>query len=274
MAAAAGRGGGRGLKRGLDAARGREETAAAVAARRLQLSAELARMQFPSAAYTYHPLEYAGEVWQNYVGAYGGRKGVVMLVGMNPGPWGMAQTGVPFGLPSVVSGFLELDGTVGKPEREHPKRPVEGFACKRKEVSGTRLWLDWVQADYGTAEAFSQDFFVDNYCPAVWMQASGANITPNKLAREERDALIAKCDAAMADVIRLVEPVHLIGIGKWTHARLEKVAAGMDFEDFAQGAPVVGSVLHPSPASPQANQPPGWVAKMKAQLVALGVPVR
>ena len=91
-------------------------------------------------AVVYNPLEYAWPIHAAYVLRYGGPPKRVVFVGMNPGPFGMAQTGVPFGDVGMVKGFLGIEGTVTKPEREHPDRPVLGFSCPRGEVSGQRLW--------------------------------------------------------------------------------------------------------------------------------------
>ena len=101
---------------------------------------------------------------------------------MNPGPFGMAQTGIPFGDVTMVRDFLGIDGAVGRPEREHPKRRVEGMACARSEVSGTRLW-GWARDEFGTAEHFFGRFFVANYCPLVFMEASARNLDPGQASR-------------------------------------------------------------------------------------------
>jgi len=42
---------------------------------------------------------------------------------MNPGPWGMAQTGVPFGEINAVKDWLGINAEVDKPQKQHPKRP-------------------------------------------------------------------------------------------------------------------------------------------------------
>ena len=62
---------------------------------------------------------------------------------MNPGPWGMVQTGVPFGEVSLVREWLGIDATIRRPKVLHPDRPVEGFLCQRREVSGSRFLRDY-----------------------------------------------------------------------------------------------------------------------------------
>ncbi len=199
----------------------------------------------PPVTHVYNPLRYAWTPHKAYLERFGGGAGKVLLLGMNPGPWGMAQTGVPFGDVDMVRDWLGLEGKVGKPAHEHPKRPVQGFACPRSEVSGTRLW-GWAAARFGEPDAFFARFFVWNYCPLSFMEDSGRNRTPDKLARAERDALYAACDRALARVVRTMQPAHLVGIGRFAAERIARAVAGSQ----PRVAP------HPSPASPLANR--GW----------------
>lgn len=91
--------------------------------------------------HVYNPLRYAWDAHHRYLKlAPETQAARVLFLGMNPGPWGMAQTGVPFGQVEAVRDWLGIDVPVGKPAKEHPKRPIEGFACRRSEVSGERLW--------------------------------------------------------------------------------------------------------------------------------------
>ena len=207
----------------------------------------------------YNPLGYAREPHERYLTKCGGRRGVALLLGMNPGPWGMAQTGVPFGEVSHVRDWLGITGRVRKPHNEHPKRPITGFACSRSEVSGARLW-GWAKARYTEPDAFFDKFFVWNYCPLSFLLASGANHTPDKLSPEERARLYAVCDDGLARVLDAIEPSMIIGVGKFAQKRAQ-VAAG-------DRAIRIGTILHPSPASPLANK--GWAAQAEGQLRALG----
>src|SRR5262245_50837480 len=111
----------------------------------LQIATDLARktgrLRFgPPVAFVYNPLIYARKNYSQYVTRFGRPPREILLVGMNPGPFGMAQTGVPFGEVSMVRDWLGICEKVGRPPREHPKRPVRGFDCHRREVSGQRLW--------------------------------------------------------------------------------------------------------------------------------------
>ena len=179
---------------------------------------------------------------------------------MNPGPWGMVQTGVPFGEIEHVRDWLGLEAPVARPAAEHPKRPIEGFSCSRREVSGRRLW-GWARERFGTPERFFARFFVWNYCPLVFMEESGRNRTPDKLPVAERDPLFAACDRALAEAVEVLGVRRIVGIGKFAEGRAREALAGRDVE--------IGSILHPSPASPAANR--GWAEQAEAGLAALGV---
>lgn len=240
-----------------------EKAAKTLEAAALQLREGLRGLRFAEpVTHVYCPLDYAWEPHQLYLSRFGrGRKRVVFL-GMNPGPFGMAQTGVPFGEVAAVRDWLGIEKPVAKPRREHPKRPVQGFACPKSEVSGRRLWGLFAQR-FGTAEAFFKEHFVANYCPLVFMSASGANLTPDKLPVAESAPLEALCDAHLRVVLRLLEPEWVIGVGGFAEERLKRAVMVLKM------AARVGRVLHPSPASPAANR--GWPEAATRQLLELGV---
>lgn len=227
-----------------------------------ELSRELSRLQFSApAAYVYDPTQYASASHRLYLERWAKRPRVLLL-GMNPGPWGMAQTGVPFGAVPMVRDFLGIEAEVGKPVREHAKRPVQGFSCARVEVSGARLW-GWVEAVWKTPESFFEEFFVFNYCPLLFLEEGGRNLTPNKLAASERRELESLCDRALARTIEHLGVGLAIGVGTFAEKRLRQVLSGDSVK--------IGRILHPSPASPAANR--GWAEAATSQLKALGVEV-
>ncbi len=214
--------------------------------------------------HVYNPLIYARASWDMYCEKYGGDKREILWVGMNPGPFGMAQCGVPFGEIEHVRDWLGVEAPVGKPEREHPKRPVEGFACPRSEVSGRRLW-GWAKDTYGTPEAFCERFFVWNYCPLAFMEDSGRNRIPEKLPKGERDPLFEACDKALRSAIEYFEPRFAIGVGKFAEKRAKRAVKALGLA----GEVKVGSIPHPSPASPLANK--GWAKLVAPSLADIGV---
>jgi single-strand selective monofunctional uracil DNA glycosylase len=223
------------------------------------LSAHVDALRFPSVPYVYNPLDYARAPHEAYLERWGRKRPrELLMVGMNPGPFGMAQTGVPFGDVAMVRDFLGIEGPVGKPHREHPRRPIAGFACHRSEVSGTRFWR-WARDRFGTAERFFERVFVANWCPLVFMEESGRNRPPDKLAAAERGPLFAVCDQALAEVAEILQPQLVVGIGRFAEYRARE-ALGSDV--------TLGCILHPSPASPAGNR--DWAGQVDAQLRVLG----
>lgn len=228
-----------------------------------RLSKDLEGLVFnPPVEYVYQPLEYAWAPHEVYLKRFAAAPKKVLFLGMNPGPFGMAQTGVPFGEIAAVKDWMGIDEPVGKPAREHPKRPIEGFACTRSEVSGRRLWGLFAER-FGKAETFFEEHFVLNYCPLVWMGATGANLTPDKISSAEMAPVEQACLAHLAKVVEILEPSYLVGVGAFAEERLKRAA------EMTGSKAVVGKVLHPSPASPAANR--GWAAAATKQLEALGV---
>jgi single-strand selective monofunctional uracil DNA glycosylase len=226
-----------------------------------RLSRTLGGLSFgPPVTHVYDPQVYARRPLAAYAERYGNPPREVLLLGMNPGPFGMAQTGVPFGEIAAVRDWLGLEAPVGKPAVEHPKRPVQGFACPRSEVSGARLW-GWARSRFETPERFFARFYVANYCPLVFMEESGRNRTPDKLPATERDALYAACDEALRAIVAFLGPRLVIGVGAFAEARARAALAGAGV--------AIGRINHPSPASPIANR--GWAESVDADLRRLGV---
>jgi single-strand selective monofunctional uracil DNA glycosylase len=214
----------------------------------------------PPVSHVYNPLDYAWAAHEAYLCQYAGAGKRVLFLGMNPGPFGMAQTGVPFGEISAVRGWLGIEKKIGKPAREHPKRPVLGFDCPRCEVSGQRLWGLFAKS-FGSAKNFSQEHLVMNYCPLVFIESTGRNRTPDKLLVSERAALFKACDEHLREAVRIVKPEWLVGIGDFAAKRAAQV--------FPEGPLKLGRILHPSPASPAANR--DWAGVVTRQLQEMGV---
>ncbi|MCO5119257.1 MAG: single-stranded DNA-binding protein [Burkholderiaceae bacterium] len=239
-------------------------TALIEAARRL--SSKVDAMRFaPPVAFVYNPLEYAFAPHELYLRRYGDGRRRVVFVGMNPGPFGMMQTGVPFGEIAMVRDWMGIDAPVRQPAAMHPKRPIEGFACTRSEVSGKRLW-GWAAQRFGSAQAFFSECFVLNYCPLVFLETSGRNLTPDKLPRAELAPLQQACDEHLRSALAELSPDWAIGIGAYARQRIA-AALGRRPDDGA--LPRIATVLHPSPASPIANR--GWAEAAEHQLAELGV---
>ena len=231
------------------------------------LSRELEALGFgPPVAWVYNPLRYARALHEAYLARYASAPRRVVFVGMNPGPWGMAQTGVPFGEVEAVRDWLSLKGAVGRPAREHPKRPVLGLDCARSEVSGRRLW-GLMRARFGTAERFFAGHFVANYCPLLFLDSGGANLTPDRLRRPELEPLLQICDAWLARLLELLSPEWGIGIGRFAEQAVTRARALLPSAEARRLR--VGGIPHPSPANPAANR--DWAERAEQALVGLGV---
>ena len=214
----------------------------------------------PPTTHIYNPLRYAWAGHRSYLQQHADSKKKVIFLGMNPGPFGMAQTGVPFGEISLVRDWIGVEEAILSPANEHPKRQIEGFACQRSEVSGRRLW-GYFSERFPQAKDFFADHFVANYCPLVFMEESGKNRTPDKLPAAEIENLYAVCDQHLRELVEALQPEWVIGVGAFAETRAKEALKGYDLK--------FGRVLHPSPASPVANR--GWAEQAEKQLKALGL---
>ena len=174
------------------------------------LREDLADLSFSAPVeYVYQPLDYAAAPHEAYLKRYGDSRKRILFLGMNPGPFGMTQTGVPFGEIASVRDWLGISEPVSKPAKEHPKRPILGFDCPQSEVSGRRLW-GLFSTRFGSPEKFFKDHFVANYCPLVFMEASSKNRTPDKVSASEMAPVFAACDKHLQRVVASLQPEWVI----------------------------------------------------------------
>ena len=216
----------------------------------------------PPVRHVYNPLVYAFDAHRQYLRRYCRCDAEILLLGMNPGPFGMVQTGVPFGEVTAVTEWLGIHEGVAPPRNQHAKRPIEGFQCTRREISGQRLW-GWAKDRFGTPDAFFRRFFIWNYCPLAFLEETGRNRTPDKLPPREREPLYAACDRALGKIVDHLQPKLILGVGRFGEARARSALRGKDIR--------IGHILHPSPASPAANR--GWAEQVERQLAELGVAI-
>lgn len=208
------------------------------------LAREAGRLRLRTPSHVYNPLLYAWKPHLEYLQRYGAKRGRVLLLGMNPGPWGMAQTGIPFGNVSAVREWFGIEAQLARSlPVQHPKYPILGLACPRDEGSGKRLW-GWARRRVGSPERFFDRFFVWNYCPLLFL-ARNRNLTPAGLAADEAQALGSVCDAALERALAVLEPSAIVAIGRYAERQARRCVGGR--------IPVL-YLLHPSPANPAANR--------------------
>jgi len=205
-------------------------------------------------SWSYNPLEYAWPVHREYLRRFGGESNRVVFLGMNPGPWGMGQTGVPFGDPYIVRDWMKMgdDFEIEQPDNMTEDRPVLGFQSDKKEGSGQRLF-SYIRDQFGDLEKFFDNNFILNYCPLLMFTEEGNNLTPSDLLKDDRQRVYEVCDPYIWDMIGFYDPEVLVGIGKFATERLKDVFDGGDRE--------IVRIPHPSPASPIATRDGGqyWI---------------
>jgi single-strand selective monofunctional uracil DNA glycosylase len=195
----------------------------------------------------YNPLRYAWDIHETYLRMAAIGAAETILLGMNPGPHGMGQMGIPFAATSMVRDVLGISSVpVDQPRRLHPKRPVEGLEWKREEVSGTRLW--GLLADkYGDSSRILSKVFLLNHCPLMLLQGErGTNVTPDKISGDTMRDLLLRCDEHLREVVGILGVKRVIGVGAFATKRAKAALLSEDID--------IDSCWHPSPASPLANR--------------------
>ena len=230
-----------------------------------KLSSKVEELKFSSPVEAvYNPLNYARSGFEEYINKFFHDNFKIIFLGMNPGPFGMAQTGVPFGEVEAVKNWLGLKNiSIKIPEKLHPSYPVVGLDCKRSEVSGKRLW-GLFKERFKTPENFFKEHLVLNYCPLLFIASGskgGRNLTPDKLKINERKELFKICNECFRAVIEILNPEYIVGIGNFAALRAEESTEGLNVKIF--------KILHPSPASPLSAK--DWPGKVTKQLVDYGI---
>ena len=209
----------------------------------------------------YNPLAYAWEPHRAYLELASGGGAKTLLLGMNPGPHGMGQMGIPFAATSVVRDLLKITNLdVGQPRTPHPKRPISGLDWPKEEVSGTRLW-GLLANEYGSAESIFKSVFLLNHCPLMLFSGERAtNITPDRITGPTTKALLERCDEHLREVVDIMQIERVIGVGRYSEKRALNALSGIDIS--------VTTCWHPSPASPLANRNKGedWKENVRSVL--------
>ncbi|KAE9529792.1 hypothetical protein AGLY_011888 [Aphis glycines] len=198
----------------------------------------------PNVEYIYSPLDYASNLHKAFLTKFLLTKKKVLFLGINPGPWGMCQTGIPFGEVNIVRDYLKVDGEVKTPTNYHPQRPVNGLNCHRSEVSGKRLWDLFIELSKGDPYKFFKDCFIYNYFPLALMNKNAKNITPGDLKSEFQKKLQEICDKSLSDIVTLLQTDTIVAIGKYAEKRSIEVVKKFKLNNIK-----IIQIPHPSPRS-------------------------
>lgn len=155
----------------------------------------------------------------------------VILFGLNPGPYGMAQTGIPFTdvkrlrerLPRLAAS-LEIHGPVEVPGLAPPS--LRPFLTRSFESSAVRIYR-FLDLAWGSAEEGWRKVGVANPCSLLFMDAAGKNRTPADLqgavsrrrsaghsAAELREACDRLRRKAALEAMAAVRPRGVVLLGK------------------------------------------------------------
>jgi single-strand selective monofunctional uracil DNA glycosylase len=217
-----------------------------------------ALLKHKDVAHVTNPLDYAWELHEQFIRKWGGFGAKTLLLGMNPGPYGMAQTGVPFGATKMATDVLQIEAVeLQTPAGAHPKRPIQGLSMERQEVSGTRFWTFMVD-HYGSIEATFSNIFVVNHCPLLILGETGRNITPVDIPKSIINPILDLCDQHLKSVVDIMGIERILGVGNYAKKRAKTIVPELDID----------AMWHPSPASPLANRNGGadWRENVASKL--------
>ncbi|XP_017084729.2 single-strand selective monofunctional uracil-DNA glycosylase [Drosophila eugracilis] len=175
----------------------------------------------PNIMCVYNPIVYASQLHCDYMRLYLDGPKKLVFIGMNPGPNGMAQTGIPFGNVRTVKVLMKLAGSVDQPPVIHPKRPIAGLECRIEEPSGVRLWELFLRLA-GNMETFSRQCYVHNFCPLVFYDEAGKNLTPSELKGPYKSQVRDLCLGALEEQLILLKPEVIVPVGEYVHAALKR----------------------------------------------------
>jgi single-strand selective monofunctional uracil DNA glycosylase len=187
----------------------------------------------------WNPALYAGKAHAEYLRRFPPRTGALLALGLNPGPYGMAQTGIPFtdcrtakgdlGLPG-----LDIPGFAPKDLIARLKKPT-GKWRGTYERSSLVVYAFLKKAWGGSLKGAYSNWFVGNPCPLLFLEPGGWNVTPahpklKKIAgmKELREVAVARFAAVLkprgivclgADVAAAVEEVGEKLVGKDSYVR-------------------------------------------------------
>lgn len=209
--------------------------------------------QFTNDIIMYNVLDYAWDAWEQYITQYAKGTAHTLVLGINPGPHGMVQTGIPFGNISTVQHYLNIQPNIQHDKiSPHPRRPVLGLTYTREEPSGKLLW-GTIQEMYPNPNDFFSDFFVLNYCPLAFFSndEKASNLTPDKLPKIYQSHIEILCSKHLAQYLVGFQITRILAVGKYTQQIAGKVLEGGGLDILMPKQKIeVQYLTHPSPLNP------------------------
>ena len=200
------------------------------------MAAELDDVRWTFRGTVVNPLDYAWDNYECFIRLYVREGQKILFLGMNPGPYGMMQTGVPFGEVEAVRNYLSIDGKVGVPRENPPLKPVAGMDVRQHEVSGKKFW--GMAASYGSAASFFSAAAVLSFCPLAFIDGR-RNVTPDELPADDRRTIDSICGRYLLSILDILCPEITVALGRYAEKRLRNA-----------GAERIEYFPHPSPRSP------------------------
>ena len=74
-----------------------------------------------------------------------------------------------------------------------------------------------------SGQVFFKNCIVYNYIPLCFIHKTGKNIAPDQLKPATRNRLISLCNEAICEILDILQVKIVIGVGKWTEARLQAI---------------------------------------------------
>ena len=129
----------------------------------------------------WNPPLYTEEIYRRFLQRYPPKPSPILLLGLNPGPHGMAQTGIPFTDCRTASQLLDISLPIpGKAPTDLARRLKKPTGRWRSTYERSSLGiyrflrLGW---NNSLEDAFARVYFA-NPCPLLFLTAEGKNVTP------------------------------------------------------------------------------------------------
>lgn len=145
---------------------------------------------------------------------------------------------------------MQLRGNVKQPQQIHSKRPINGLNHTTEEQSGKRLWGLLQHLAEGDLDVFFEQCFVHNFCPLMFFDRNGKNITPNELRGTYQQEVRDVCMKALEELLELQQCEVIVAVGEYVYRCLQR-------SEFCS-TKTIFKLPHPSPRT-KGNE--NWISK-------------